>query len=181
MIRGEKIFLRAMEPEDIDMLYDFENDPEVWHVSNTYIPFSKHFLTQFIFNSCNDLFVDKQLRLMIILNKGEQCVGTLDFFDFDPMHMRAGIGILVEKSSRGKGIATEAIRLASEYAFNFLNLHQLFIHVTQDNPSSINVFEKSGFIRTGIKKDWLCIKNSWKDVLFMQLINDSHIVTNEKI
>jgi diamine N-acetyltransferase len=171
MIKGKTVFLRAMEPEDIDILYTYENDPEVWHVSNTYIPFSKHFLSQFIATSGNDLFVDKQLRLMIVLQKSKKCIGTLDFFEFDPMHLRAGIGILIEKSHREQGIATEAVQLAAEYAFNNLNLHQLFVHITDDNPASIRLFEKTGFEKTGIKKDWLCIMNNWKDVFFMQLLN----------
>lgn len=173
MIKGKTIFLRAMEPEDIDILYRYENDPEVWHVSNTYIPFSRHFLSRFIESSQNDIFVDKQLRLMIIQNKTNRCIGTLDFFDFDPMHLRAGIGILIEQSHRGKGFAYEAVMLSADYAFNFLNLHQLFVHVTDDNSKSIKLFEKAGFLRTGIKKDWLCIMNTWKDVYFMQLLNRS--------
>ena len=72
MINSKSIVLRAMEPEDIDKLYLWENDPEVWIVSNTYIPFSKHFLSQFIINSQNDLFIDKQLRLMIMLKKEDR-------------------------------------------------------------------------------------------------------------
>lgn len=179
MISGKKIYLRAMEPEDIDKLYGFENDPDIWHVSNTYIPFSKHFLSRFIENSSNDLFIDKQLRLMIIESQHNQCIGTLDFFDFDPMHHRAGIGILIEKSEREKGFASEAVELSIQYAFSFLSMHQLYVHVTNDNPASIRLFEKSGFVKTGSKKDWLLIDNTWKDVHFMQLINSNQTQGNQ--
>ena len=174
MINSKSIVLRAMEPEDIDKLYLWENDPEVWIVSNTYIPFSKHFLSQFIINSQNDLFIDKQLRLMIMLKKDETCIGTLDFFEFDPMHKRAGLGILVDKEHRNKGIASEAISLAIQYAFDHLNLHQLFCHITEDNDISAKVFFNAGFEQTGIKKDWILTSTGAKNVLFLQYINNGN-------
>jgi len=162
MIKGEKIYLRAMEPEDMDAMYVWENDPEVWHVSNTYIPFSRHFLKQFISNSNNDIFTDKQLRLMIILNENEE---------FDAMHRRAGTGILIDKQHRQQGYAIEALELSKKYAFNTLNLHQLFAHITMDNEPSLNIFQKAGFKISGTKNDWLISGNTWKHVYFLQLIS----------
>jgi diamine N-acetyltransferase len=171
MIQGKKIFLRAMEPNDVDQLYLWENDPEIWHVSNTYIPFSRHFLSSFIANSGNDIFTDKQLRLIIMDNENHLISGTLDFFEFDPMHRRAGLGILIDEKYRNRGYATEAVELAVRYAFRFLNMHQLFVHITSDNPLSIKLFKKAGFLETGVKKEWLLVENKWKDVHFLQLIN----------
>jgi diamine N-acetyltransferase len=173
MIRGKNIYLRAMEPQDVDLLYKWENDPHIWHVSNTYIPFSKHFLISFINNSGNDLFADKQLRLMIVNSKINNVSGTLDFFEFDPMHRRAGIGILIDEKYRNRGYASEAVELAVRYAFTFLNMHQLFVHVTSDNPHSIKLFTKAGFQETGVKRDWLLVENKWKDVHFLQLMNST--------
>ncbi len=170
MIRGKQIFLRAMEPEDVDQLYLWENDPEIWKVSNTYIPFSTNYLHEFINSSHNDLFIDRQLRLMICLSKEKTCIGTLDFFEFDPLHRRAGLGILVDRNYRNKGIASEAIGLATGYAFDFLNLHQLFCHVTIDNANSSKAFIKAGFEQTGLKKDWILTSEGPKNVLFFQLI-----------
>jgi len=174
MIQGKNISLRAMEPDDVDILFDWENDPLIWQVSNTYIPFSKHFLQQFIANSNNDLFADRQLRLMIVSRKSKTCIGTLDFFEFDPMHRRVGLGILVSEKYRKNGFASEAVLIASQYAFEILNIHQIFVHVTTDNPASIKLFSNSGFVQTGIKKDWILSNNVWKDVCFMQHIHNNN-------
>jgi diamine N-acetyltransferase len=174
MIKGQKIYLRAMEPDDISRLYIWENDPEIWHVSNTYIPFSRHYLNRFIETSGNDLFADKQLRLMICSKDSNEAIGTLDFFEFDPMHRRAGVGILVAPEHRENGVAAEALQLAVDYVFEVLNLHQVFAHVTSDNFPSLHLFQKAGFEITGEKKHWLMIRNSWKNVVFLQLINQKN-------
>ena len=60
-----EIILRALEPTDIDALYKWENDPEIWHVSNTCTPYSKYILEKYIENSHLDIYQVKQLRLMI--------------------------------------------------------------------------------------------------------------------
>jgi len=172
MIKGENIYLRAMELSDIDVIYDWENDTDVWHVSNTYMPFSKYFLNEFISKSNNDLYTDKQLRLIIVKNIDLQRIGTIDLFDFDPMHKRAGLGILIDKNNRGNNYAKEAIKLAKKYAFEFLNLHQLYCNI-EDNDISIKLFCNANFVITGKKRDWLLINNEWKNVVFLQLINSS--------
>ncbi|WP_227625579.1 hypothetical protein [Geofilum rubicundum] len=41
MIQNDEVLLRAVEPGDVDLLYDWENRMELWPVSNTLAPFSK--------------------------------------------------------------------------------------------------------------------------------------------
>lgn len=171
MISGNQIYFRAMEPEDADLLYAWENDTEVWRVSSTVIPYSKHYLKEFISRSNNNIFSDGQVRLMIMLKETNICVGTLDLFEHDPINLRAGIGILIDRNYRNAGIASEAVQIAINYAFSILNMHQLFCHVVEDNLASIKLFQKSGFTITGTKKHWVIEDRVWKDTLFMQLIN----------
>ncbi|MFO7658228.1 MAG: GNAT family N-acetyltransferase [Bacteroidales bacterium] len=169
------IFLRALEPEDIDLLYKWENDESVWKVSNTIAPFSKHILRKYLENAHLDIFEAKQLRLIIDV-AGEagkfKPVGAIDLFEFDPFHNRAGIGILIgEAGERRKGYASAALDKTIEYAFVTLHLHQLFCNIGEDNPESLKLFEKKGFKVAGVKKEWLKTKDGYKDVFFMQMIN----------
>ncbi|MCD4737249.1 MAG: GNAT family N-acetyltransferase [Bacteroidales bacterium] len=172
-MKGKEVFLRAMEPEDIDLLYKWENDSNLWYLSNIKAPFSRHVLEQYVMNSHEDIFTLKQLRLMIVkTNKPDfGAIGTIDLFDFDPGNKRAGIGILIDNEERGKGYASEAIELLLDYCFDTLHLHQVYCNITEDNQQSFMLFKKFGFIGTGRKKDWLFIKNEWKEVHFFQLIN----------
>ncbi len=167
---GKNLSFRAPEPTDIDLLYKWENDTRIWHLSNTITPFSRHVLEEYILNAHQDIYSAKQLRLMI-LNKIHHVIGCIDLFDFDPANMRAGIGILISDEYRDKGYATEALEMVIDYAFNTLHIHQLYCNITTDNVTSMKLFKKAGFEIIGLKKDWLHVKNSWIDEYLLQLIN----------
>lgn len=168
-----KIKLRALEPEDIELLYKWENEQSIWHVSNTLAPFSKYILKKYIENSHLDLYQTKQLRLMIdILSEHKTVtVGAIDLFDFDPYHLRAGVGVLIAREKdRNKGIAEMALKELMNYAFNVLHLHQLYCNIASDNLASLKLFQKAGFVVCGTKKDWLKIADGYKDELLLQII-----------
>jgi diamine N-acetyltransferase len=167
-----KISLRPLEPNDIELLYQWENNLEIWEVSNTKSPFSKHILAQYILESAKDIYETKQLRL-IIQNEKLEAVGAVDLFDFEPYHLRAGVGILIHnKTDRNKGYASDALKALSKYAFEVLGLRQLYANISADNLNSIKLFEKSGFIQAGIKKDWIRTTSGWKDeIIFQKALN----------
>lgn len=168
------INLRALEPEDIDLLYKWENDKEIWHISDTLAPFSKFILQKYIDNSHLDIYQTKQLRLMIDLKREEnyQTVGAIDLFDFNPIHLRAGVGVLIGgKNERNKGLATLALRELIQYAFSILNLHQLYCNIQAENEISMRLFAKAGFVIVGTKKEWNRSHDGYKDEVLLQLIN----------
>jgi diamine N-acetyltransferase len=170
---GPNLLLRAPEPADIDIIFQWENDMSIWHLSNTFTPFSRFAIEQFVLNTENDIYTSKQLRLMIDCHSfatGTATIGSIDLFDFDPHNRRAGIGILIDEPSRNKGFATEALHLLIEYCFNTLNLHQLYCNIEPDNAESIRLFTKAGFTKCGYKKEWLLREGKWTDELMYQLI-----------
>jgi diamine N-acetyltransferase len=173
MLEGKHLKLRALEPEDVDVLYAWENNDKLWHMSNTLTPFSRFTLEQYIMNAHQDLYSTKQLRLMIdnIKPDKEKTIGSIDLFDFDPKNKRAGIGIMIIEGERNKGYASEALELMIEYCFEHIGLHQLYCNITADNEASLNVFRKHHFITVGLKKDWLSQGNKWLDEYTLQLIN----------
>ncbi len=169
-LQGQHILLRAIEPSDIDVLYKWENDTETWNVSNTQTPYSRFVLEQYIASAHQDIYSVKQLRL-IICDKENNAIGSIDLFDFEPNHLRAGVGILIaDKSDRKKGHASEALSLLMEYCFLSLNLHQLYCNITIDNEPSILLFQKHGFQITGMKKQWIRDGEKFKDELLLQRI-----------
>jgi diamine N-acetyltransferase len=178
-LTGQLIHLRAMEPEDIELLYKWENDGSVWSVSGTVTPFSRYTLEKFVATAHDDIYTTKQLRLMIdLLEKdgdGEtievKSIGCIDLFDFDPHHLRAGIGVLIaDKADRGNGYASEALQLMIDYCFDTLNLHQVYTNITTDNEHSKSLFKKFGFEVTGLKQDWIYSKGRYLDEFTLQLI-----------
>jgi diamine N-acetyltransferase len=174
ILTGPEIHLRALEPEDLDLLYEWENDPAIWHLGNTLTPFSRFVLEQYLLNAQNDIFSNKQLRLMIDLNdagKLRSTIGSIDLFDFDPFNRRAGVGILITQAYRSKGYASEALVLMKNYAFTLLGLHQLYCNIDSENSISIALFNKHGFEKCGEKKDWLWHNRNWHHELMLQCIS----------
>ncbi|PQB04008.1 GNAT family N-acetyltransferase [Aureitalea marina] len=172
---GNKILLRALEPDDLQLLYQVENDQSIWEVSGTINPYSKFVLKQYLDNAHRDIYEVKQLRLVIERVDDNFAVGLIDLYDFDPRHKRAGLGIVIfEKEERRKGYAGEAIQLLSQYCFDHLDMHQVYACIGADNAGSQVLFEKNGFVRTGTRQDWLLRSDGYQDELFYQLIRNVH-------
>ena len=170
-LQGDSIYLRALEPEDLDLLFEVENNEEFWEVSDTSVPFSRFVLKQYLENSHRDIYEVKQLRLVVCENAGE-VIGFVDIFDFDPKNRRAALGILIiNRKNRKKGFGKEALQLVCKYSFSRLGLHQVYANVGSDNVSSKLLFEKSGFLHTATKKDWNLVDGKYKDEITYQLIN----------
>ncbi|MEI6853995.1 MAG: GNAT family protein [Bacteroidota bacterium] len=172
-MRSSKVLLRALEPSDIDFIFQLENDPANWHVSNTLAPYSRYAIEQYILNSENDIFTQKQLRLIIESTDSNEPkrIGCIDLFEYDPLHKRAGVGIIIISEEQQKGYASESLSLLIEHSFTVLGLHQLFCNISIDNRTSLKLFEHHGFVSCGVKKDWIFYKNEWKDEIMLQLIN----------
>lgn len=170
MLENERIILRALEPDDIDSLFLWENDRSNWRVSQTLVPYSRHVLTAYI-NSVTDIYTDKQLRLVIVSKEDNSPLGTIDLFECDFKNKRAGIGVLIaDPNNRNKGYASEALALIVEYCDEVLGMHQAYCNVLSDNHSSKALFEKFGFIQTGVKQDWIYHEGKYIDELVMQRI-----------
>ncbi len=169
LLENENIKLRAPELSDLDFLFDLENNTDYWHLSNTRLPYSRFDLEQYILMADKDIYKTGQLRL-IIDDKKNTPVGIIDMFDFDPQNSRAGVGIIIVEQERKKGYSEQALNVLIEYSINILNLHQLFCNIESGNEASINLFEKTGFRRTGIKKEWNKSSDKWIDELFLQKI-----------
>ncbi|MDP4275408.1 MAG: GNAT family protein [Bacteroidota bacterium] len=172
-LENKIVRLRALEPSDVEILYNWENDTSVWQISGTLSPFSKKILARYIETSNMDIYETKQLRFMIDSRlENYRTIGAIDLFDFDPFHLRAGIGILIaEEKDRSKGYATAALDILIHYCFNILGLHQIFCNVETANKKSLMLFKKFGFEVIGEKKDWLKTADGWTNELMLQLLN----------
>lgn len=170
-LANDRIYLRAVEPEDLDWMYEMENDPAMWDISSFTVPYSRFVLKQYIEGSQSDMFADKQLRLMIMRRADNCTLGTVDITDFIPLHSRGAVGIAVHKDYRKEGYASDALRLLCDYAFRFLCVRQLYAQVSVDNEASVRLFSSCGFAQSGVLKDWLLTSDGYKDALFMQCLN----------
>ncbi|GHT51896.1 N-acetyltransferase [Bacteroidia bacterium] len=164
------IQLRALEPEDLDTLYRWENDTELWRYGSTLTPLSKFTLRKYLAKQHQSIFQTAQLRLMIVEQQSNTPAGMIDLYDFDPLNGRAGIGILLDAPFRRKGYGNQALTLMAKQAFETLHLQQIYAFVPLTNQPSLQLFQKSGYEQSGVLKNWLKTPQGYVDVAVMQLI-----------
>ncbi|MDR2963161.1 MAG: GNAT family N-acetyltransferase [Bacteroidales bacterium] len=169
-LQTAEIILRAVETSDLELLYQWENNSEWWHIGCTTTPFSRELLREYIAQAHLDIFTVKQLRLMIESVNYAKTVGMIDLYDFDPLHGRAGLAIGIEKQFCGKHFAHQAIDCMTQYCKEILFLHQIFAEVPETNAVSSALFRSCGFTHTGTKTAWLKRANGYENVLFFQKI-----------
>lgn len=168
-IVGDKCRLRALEPSDLELLYLWENDTEVWRVSGSCAPVSRERLQHFIEEQNYDIYATRQMRLIIESNG--MAIGTLDIIDFDPQNSRFGIGILIyANENRRMGFARSAIEAIKEYGRTTLFVNQIWASVAEDNIASLELFRRCGFEECGRRKAWLRREEGYIDEIEFQCL-----------
>jgi len=165
----KQIKLRAIEPEDLDLLYRIENDVELWNVGTTNVPYSRYLLHDYVANAKNDIYTDRQVRMMVENSDGK-IVGVVDLVFFDPANCRAEVGLIILNSYRRQGYGTAVLAQISDYALRILHLHQLYAYIDIDNISSLKLFQKAGFVVASEIKDWLYDGVKFRDSLLVQYV-----------
>ena len=169
MIEGQICYLRAVDPTDIDILYEWENDTTIWKDSDTRHPINRIAIEQLAVQATVDVYETRQTRLMVCNKETGIAVGCVDMFDFDPHNMHCGIGIMTESQYQQQGYATEAIKLMCNYLFDTLGMNTIYATMRMSNHVSMHLFEKCGFNLTGVKHSWIRVGKHFEDEAFMQI------------
>jgi len=176
MTSTNNIRLRALEPEDLELLYAIENDTQFWRFGTTTVPYSRYALRSFIEQTQNDLFADGQVRLVVEVNsdkneKGNNwtAVGLADLFNADALHMRAEIGLIILPEYQGCHFGEAAVRKLCDYARELM-LHQITATIAVTNTKANSLFERLGFTSSARLSDWLRTNDGFVDAVIWQLI-----------
>lgn len=150
MLKGVQIYLRRLTEDDVTETYvSWINNPEI----NQYLEsrFTIHTIEEtrlFIRSVTND----NNYLFGIFDIKTNEHIGNIKIGNINHYHKYADVGFIVgEKKYWGKGIATEAISLATDFAFNVLHIHKLWGGAYAPNIGSCRAFEKNGYIKEGVK------------------------------
>lgn len=166
-LQNDKIRLRAVEREDLDMLYLLENQIAEAGSSEENQPVSRMMLWNYIESYSADIAADRQLRLVVEDAQGT-AVGAIDISDYDARNRRGYVGISILEGQRRRGYAAAALDVLCRYAAHTLGMHQLAAHVAVDNEASRRLFAAAGFKACGRLRSWLRRGSSYADVLIFQ-------------
>lgn len=163
----DALYLRAPEPEDLEVMLSVENDVSAWTAGMATGFYSRYQLKRYIAESQNDIYLDRQLRLMVV-HPLDGVVAMVDLCTFDPRHKRAEIGIVVCAGKRRQGIGRKSLQLLEKHCFGYLDIHQLYAYIAEDNIASLSLFRNEGYLENGCLKQWIYTSGGYKDVCFFQ-------------
>ena len=159
--------LRALEPYDLDALYLWENDINSYTNHEQF--YSRYTLEKYIEQAHLSLQEAKQYRFVISKpNEPDLCMGFLDLVDYDVMHKRVEVGILIAPDNRKMGLAKQALKRVEEYLKNHFDVIQLYCYIATDNTASIQLFESLNYSKSGELSKWRKFKDQWKNVFVYQ-------------
>ena len=165
----KQIKLRAIEPEDLDLLYRIENDVELWNIGTSNVPYSRYLLHEYVANNKNDIYSDGQVRMIVENSEGE-AIGVADLVNFDPSNLRAEVGLIILNDYRRQGYGIAVLNRIADYALRILHLHQLYAYVDVNNTPSLGVFQKAGYKVAAEIKDWLYDGQNYHDSVLFQSV-----------
>ena len=163
----DEIRLRALEPEDLDVLYSIENDIELWSSGYTTVPYSRYLLHDYIANATCDIYADRQVRLMAVTRNTDDVVGIVDITGYDPRHNRAELGLVIRKKYRKKGYGRQIVEEILKFSHNIIHLHQLYVVIDESNERALELFKNIGFETSHVLKEWLFDGEKYRNAVFL--------------
>ena len=149
------VVLRKLEPDDLPLLYEWENDSCAWIDGDTHNPLSHEDLRAYILRTTGDIYEDGQLRLMICPTTEAEAVGCVDLYNVDIRNRKAAVAIYISRKYRGQGFAQNALRELKLYVTNILCFRMLYALVREKNEVSVNLFQSVGFQQVAVLPKWV--------------------------
>ena len=150
-IKGERLDLRTVEKDDIPFLKKNINDPEVRKDLGQHTPYNQDKEEEFVENIASGK--EDQVHLLITDSEDEERIGMISLFRVNKNSGNAEIGLWITPEHQEEGFGTEATKLIIEFGFDELRIHRMYARVFDDNPKSINIWEKLNFKKEGIMRE----------------------------
>jgi RimJ/RimL family protein N-acetyltransferase len=168
--QDDKVRLRAMQPEDWEREYigQFDTSSRRLLLCSTELPptiiGSKKFAEE------NADFSSSKGRLMFIIEDlAGKSIGEINLSSVDERNGTFGIGIAIDKESRGMGYGTRAMKILLKYAFLERRLNKFNDYVLEGNDASAKMMEKLGCVKEGVRRQSVYINGKYMDYILFGL------------
>ncbi|HET8695631.1 MAG TPA: spermidine N1-acetyltransferase [Aquabacterium sp.] len=165
-----KLRLRPLEREDLRFVHELDNNETVMHYW-----FEEPYEAFVELCDLYDKHIHDQSERRFVAEHDQDRVGLVELVEINHIHRRAEFQIIIAPQHQGKGYATEATRLALDYAFTVLNLYKLFLIVDCDNERAVKVYRKLGFVEEGRLRHEFFVDGEYRDVLRMALFQPDYL------
>lgn len=167
----DKVYLRALEPQDAVMIYEWRNDREVTDPLGGNIFFVSSIREEEWVKK--EISNDRNLRLVICSEDTKQPIGLVNLTSIDNLNQSAEFSIMIgDKTHWGKGFGYDATMLCLKHAFAEMNLHRVYLTVRADNTKAKVLYEKAGFVTEGILRESVYKNNQRVNMVMMSVLRN---------
>jgi len=171
ILTGKKVYLRPIEPEDIDRGWlEWINDPEIsGNLNSPGYPTTKEDLKKYIENSKPP----NAVMFGVCNKKDDKYIGNARISKIDWQHKKCTFGRLIgDISQRGKGVGSEVLYLILKYSFINLGMNRVYTLLFSDNEASIKSNENAGMKQEGTLRQAFYKNGSYKDVIVVSMLRE---------
>ncbi len=175
-VEGEKVYLRPIEEQDLQLIYFGKNNPLVRETLFLFYPITleqvKQEITTYITSKEN-------LYFTIVEKKTDIPIGQTAFVRIDYVSRMATYFLAIYNPNYwSKGYGTEATKLMVEYGFDILNLNRIQLHVAVENQFAVRAYKKCGFIIEGTLREAMYHHNKYCDFYLMSILRSEFYKMN---
>ena len=165
------IYLRALEPEDLELLYTIENAPDLWSVSNNDGPYSRFALKQYIASQPASIFECGMIRLIACLRESDKAIGIVDLIDYSALHQRAEVCVALLKEEQQRGYGKCILQELEVWAIKKYKLRILYAYTMADaEAAGKKLFASMGYNEQGVMREWHYNGKTFADIAIFQKI-----------
>lgn len=166
-LRGERVLLRPLGPEDTDDLWVDVQDLEGQRLTGLHHAFTYEEIAAYCASRADQI---DRITLAIANPRDGAYKGEIVLMDHDAPNRSASLRIGLASTARGQGLGAEALRVVLAHAFGPLGLHRVSLEVYDFNERAIHVYEKVGFRHEGRMRDALWWDGTPHDALLMAVL-----------
>lgn len=164
MLKGDKIYLRAVELEDARIISAWLNDRETNINLDIIYPLSRRYADSYVLSSDEE----SNKKIFVIDNQDHKPIGLVIIDKIKWEYRNCEIGIVIyDKSQRGKGLGKDAMKTALDFIFNEMNMNLVYLNVLSDNKIAINMYRKLGFEFEGELRDRVYKNGKYLNIIAM--------------
>lgn len=176
-LSGKKVYLRAVEEEDIPLLHAWANDPETRGQTGETRPSTYAATVEYYQRIQKD---ESRVWQAVVMRETGRVIGETGLLRMFPAWRTTDWSLIIgDKSARGKGCGAEAAGLMLDYAFGYQNMHRVSIGVVGFNAEALKFYERLGFQREGVQRDGYFHNHRYYDFVMMSLLEQEFLERNK--
>ena len=162
--------LRLIAEADLPAVVAACQDPEIPRWTRVPEPYGESEARSWFEQEAEQRARGQQLGLLIVDPCNGRLLGSVGIVHVDQQEGRCELGYWMARDSRGRGLATRAVRLLSGWAFENLSVDRIVIHAEPENAASRRVAEQAGFTLEGVLRSYLVNKGLRRDAASYSLL-----------